>query len=170
MPIIKPVNGNSPQIPDDCYIADNATIVGDVQIGNQCSIWFNVVIRGDVHYIKIGNKVNIQDGAVIHATYKTSPTNIGNNVSIGHNAIVHGCTIKDNVLIGMGSIIMDDCIVESNSIIAAGAVVSKNTKVEAGSVYAGIPAKKIKEVSPKLISGEIERIANNYVKYSKWYE
>jgi carbonic anhydrase/acetyltransferase-like protein (isoleucine patch superfamily) len=170
MPIIKPVNGNSPQIPDDCYIAENATIVGEVKIGNQCSIWFNVVIRGDVHYIKIGNKVNIQDGAVIHATYKTSPTNIGNNVSIGHNAIVHGCTIKDNVLIGMGSIIMDDCIIESNSIIAAGSVVTKNTIVEDGSVYAGIPAKKVKDISKELISGEIERIANNYVKYSKWYE
>jgi carbonic anhydrase/acetyltransferase-like protein (isoleucine patch superfamily) len=170
MPIIKPVNGNSPQIPNDCYIADNATIVGDVKIGKQCSIWFNTVIRGDVHYIKIGNKVNIQDGAVIHATYKTSPTNIGNNVSIGHNAIVHGCTIKDNVLIGMGSIIMDDCIIESNSIIAAGAVVTKNTRVEAGSIYAGIPAKKVKDISKELISGEIERIANNYVKYSDWYK
>ncbi len=170
MPIIKPVNGISPQIPDDCFIAENATIVGDVQMGNHCSVWFNAVIRGDVHYIKIGNKVNIQDGAVIHATYKTSPTNIGNNVSIGHNAIVHGCTIHDNVLIGMGCIIMDDCVVESNSIIAAGAVVTKNTIVEAGSIYAGIPAKKVKDVSQELISGEIDRIANNYVKYSKWYE
>lgn len=170
MPIIKPVNGISPQIPDDCFIAENATIVGDVQMGNHCSVWFNAVIRGDVHYIKIGNKVNIQDGTVIHATYKTSPTNIGNNVSIGHNAIVHGCTIQDNVLIGMGSIIMDDCVVESNSIIAAGAVVTKNTRVEAGSIYAGIPAKKVKDVSQELISGEIDRIANNYVKYSKWYE
>ena len=128
------------------------------------------VIHGDVHYIKIGNKVNIQDDAVIHATYKTSPTNIGNNISIGHNAIVHGCKIHDNVLIGKGSIIMDDCVVESNSIIAAGAVVTKNTIVEAGSIYAGIPAKKVKDVSQELISGEIDRIANNYVKYSKWYE
>jgi len=170
MPVIKPVNGISPQIPDDCYIAENATIVGDVSMGNQCSVWFNAVIRGDVHYIKMGNKVNVQDGAVIHATYKTSPTNIGNNVSIGHNALVHGCTIHDNVLIGMGSIIMDDCVVESNSIIAAGAVVSKNTRIESGSVYAGIPAKKIKDISQELISGEIDRIANNYVKYSSWYE
>lgn len=170
MPIIKPINGISPQIPSDCYVAENATIVGDVQMGNQCSIWFNAVIRGDVHYIKMGNKVNVQDGAVIHATYKTSPTNIGNNVSIGHNAIVHGCTIHDNVLIGMGSIIMDDCVVESNSIIAAGAVVTKNTRVEAGSIYAGVPAKKIKDISGELISSEIDRIANNYVKYSKWYE
>lgn len=132
MPVIKPVNGKSPQIPEDCYIAENATIVGDVEMGNQCSVWFSAVIRGDVHYIKMGNKVNVQDGAVIHATYQKSPTNIGNNVSIGHNAIVHGCTIHDNVLVGMGSIIMDNCIVESNSIIAAGAVVTQNTRVEAG--------------------------------------
>ena len=139
-------------------------------MGNQCSIWFNAVVRGDVNYIKIGNKVNIQDGAVIHATYLKSPTNIGDNVSIGHNAIVHGCTIQDNVLIGMGSIVMDDCIVESNSIIAAGAVVTKNTRVESGSIYAGIPAKKVKDISEELISGEIHRIANNYVKYSSWFQ
>ncbi len=170
MPIIKPVNGKSPIIPDDCYIAENATIVGEVTMGNQCSIWFNAVIRGDVHYIKMGNKVNVQDGAVIHATYKTSPTTIGNNVSIGHNAIVHGCTIQDNVLIGMGSIVMDDCVIESNSIIAAGAVVTKNTRVEAGSIYAGMPAKKIKDISKELISGEINRIADNYVKYSSWFK
>jgi len=170
MPIIKPVNGKIPKIPDDCFIAENATIVGDVEMGNECSVWFNAVIRGDVHFIKIGNKVNVQDGAVIHATYLTSPTNIGNNVSIGHNAIVHGCTIMDNVLIGMGSIVMDDCVVESNSIIAAGAVVTKNTRVEAGSIYAGIPAKKIKDISQELIFGDINRIANNYVKYSGWYE
>jgi carbonic anhydrase/acetyltransferase-like protein (isoleucine patch superfamily) len=170
MSIIKPVNGISPQIPNDCYIAENATIVGDVKMGNQCSVWFNAVIRGDVNYIKMGNKVNVQDGAVIHATYKTSPTNIGNNVTIGHNAIVHGCTIQDNVLIGMGSIVMDDCVVESNCIIAAGAVVTKNIKLEAGSIYAGIPARKIKDISEELITGEIERIAKNYVEYSKWYE
>lgn len=170
MPIIKPVNGTSPYIPDDCYIAENATIVGEVTMGNQCSIWFNAVIRGDVNYIKLGNKVNVQDGAVIHATYKTSPTTIGNNVSIGHNAIVHGCTIHDNVLIGMGSIVMDDCIIESNSIIAAGAVVTKNTRVEAGSIYAGTPAKKIKDISKELISGEINRIADNYVHYSSWFK
>lgn len=170
MSIIKSVKGKSPIIPKDCYIAENATIVGEVILGNQCSVWFNAVLRGDVHYIKIGDKVNIQDGAVIHATYKTSPTTIGNNVSIGHNAIVHGCTINDNVLIGMGSIVMDDCIIESNSIIAAGAVVTKNTKVESGSIYAGIPAKKVKDISQELISGEINRIANNYVKYSSWFE
>lgn len=169
MPLIKSVKGKQPQIPDDCFIAENATIVGEVTLGKQCSIWFNAVIRGDVHYIKIGNKVNIQDGAVIHATYQKSPTTIGNNVSIGHNAIVHGCTIKDNVLIGMGSIIMDDCVIESNSIIAAGAVVTKNTIVASGSIYAGIPAKKVKDISKALISGEINRIANNYLEYSSWY-
>ena len=168
--IIKSVNGKHPQIPEDCFIAENATIVGDVVMGNQCSVWFNAVIRGDVHFIKMGNKVNVQDGAVIHATYKTSPTTIGNNVSIGHNAIVHGCTIHDNILIGMGSIVMDDCVIESNTIIAAGAVVSKNTRVESGSIYAGSPAKKIKEISPELTKGEIERIANNYVMYSSWFK
>jgi len=170
MKIIKAIRGKSPQIPVDCYVAENATIVGDVQMGKECSVWFNAVIRGDVHYIKMGDKVNIQDGAVIHATYQKSPTTIGNNVSVGHNAIVHGCTIHDNVLVGMGSIIMDDCVIESNSIIAAGAVVSKNTVVKSGSVYAGIPAKKIKDVSKELISGEIDRIANNYVKYSSWFK
>ncbi|REE07967.1 carbonic anhydrase/acetyltransferase-like protein (isoleucine patch superfamily) [Winogradskyella pacifica] len=170
MPIIKAVRGKHPQISEDCYIAENATIVGDVTIGKQCSIWFNAVIRGDVHFIKMGNKVNIQDGAVIHATYLKSPTTIGNNVSIGHNAIVHGCTIKDNVLVGMGSIIMDDCIIESNSIIAAGAVLTKNTLVESGSIYAGVPAKKVKAISKELISGEIDRIADNYVEYSSWFK
>ena len=170
MSIIKSVNGKSPQIPEDCYVAENATIVGEVSIGNQCSVWFNAVIRGDVHYIKIGNKVNIQDGAVIHATYQKSPTTIGDNVSIGHNAIVHGCTIQDNVLIGMGSIIMDDCVIESNSIIAAGAVVTKNTRVASGSIYAGTPAKKIKDISQELISGEIDRIAQNYITYSSWFK
>ncbi|WBX73265.1 gamma carbonic anhydrase family protein [Tenacibaculum pacificus] len=170
MKIIKTVNGKTPQIPSDCYVAENATIVGDVQMGKECSVWFNAVIRGDVHYIKMGDKVNIQDGAIVHATYQKSPTTIGNNVSVGHNAIVHGCTIHDNVLIGMGSIIMDDCVVESNSIIAAGAVVTKNTRVESGSIYAGVPAKKVKDISKELISGEIDRIANNYVEYSSWFK
>ncbi|RZW57064.1 MAG: gamma carbonic anhydrase family protein [Flavobacteriaceae bacterium] len=170
MPIIKPVKGKHPEIAKDCYIAENATIVGEVFIGSQCSIWFNAVIRGDVHFIRLGNKVNVQDGAVIHATYKTSPTTIGNNVSIGHNAIVHGCTVHDDVLIGMGSIVMDDCIIESHSIIAAGAVVKKNTHVKAGSIYAGIPAKRIGTVSEALKTGEIHRIAENYVKYSSWFK
>ena len=168
--IIRSVNGKCPIIPKDCFIAENATIVGEVQMGNECSVWFNAVIRGDVHYIQMGDKVNVQDGAVIHATYLTSPTKIGNNVSIGHNAIVHGCTIHDNVLIGMGSIVMDDCVIESNSIIAAGAVVTKNTRVKAGSIYAGVPAKRVKDISTELIHGEIERIANNYVKYSGWFK
>lgn len=168
--IIKELNGIRPEFGKECFFAENSVIVGDVKMGDQCSIWFNAVIRGDVHYIKMGNKVNVQDGAIIHATYKVSPTNIGNNVSIGHNAIVHGCTIHDNVLVGMGAIIMDDCIIESNSIIAAGAIVTKNTIVSSGSVFGGIPAKKIKNISKELISGEIDRIANNYVKYAGWYK
>ena len=168
--IIKSVNGKHPEIPENCFIAENATIVGDVVMGDECSVWFNAVIRGDVNYIKMGNRVKVQDEAVIHATYKISPTTIGNNVSIGHNAIVHGCTVHDNVLIGMGSIVMDDCIVESNTIIAAGAVVSKSTVVESGSIYAGIPAKKIKDISPELTKGEVERIAENYVMYSSWFK
>jgi carbonic anhydrase/acetyltransferase-like protein (isoleucine patch superfamily) len=168
--MIKAVNGKSPQFGKDCYIAENATIVGEVSMGDQCSIWFNAVVRGDVHYIKMGNKVNVQDGAVIHGTYQKSPTNIGNNVSIGHNAIVHGCTIKDNVLIGMGSIVMDGAVVESNSIIAAGAVVTQGTRVPEGSIFAGMPARKIKETPMELREGEIDRIANAYVKYSGWFK
>lgn len=168
--IIKAVNGKHPQIPSTCFVAENATIVGDVTMGDHCSIWFNAVVRGDVHFIKMGNRVNVQDGAVIHATYQKSPTTIGNDVSIGHNAIVHGCTIHDNVLIGMGSIVMDDCVIASNSIIAAGAVVTKNTKVEPGSIYAGVPAKKVKEISPELFEGEVKRIAKNYIKYSSWFK
>ena len=170
MPIIKPVNGKSPQIPDDCFIAENAVVVGEVAMGNECSVWFSAVVRGDVNYIKMGNKVNIQDGAVIHGTYQKSATTIGNNVSIGHNALVHGCTIQDNVLVGMGSIIMDNCVVESNSIIAAGAVVPKNTRVEAGSIYAGVPAPTLKDISEELVSGEINRIADAYIKYSSWFK
>ena len=168
--MIKSIKGKTPAIGEDCYIAENATIVGEVIIGDQCSIWFNAVLRGDVHYIKVGNKVNIQDGAIVHCTYQKSPTNIGNNVSIGHGAIVHGCTIHDRVLVGMGSIIMDDCIVESNSIIAAGAVLTKGTHVPSGSVFAGMPAKKIKDISLDLSTGEIDRIAENYVKYSSWFK
>jgi len=168
--LLKTINGKTPEIGNDCYIAENATIVGEVSMGDQCSIWFNAVLRGDVHFIKLGNKVNVQDGAVVHCTYQKSPTTIGNNVSIGHNAIVHGCTIKDNVLVGMGSIIMDDCIIESNSIIAAGAVVTKGTYVPEGTVFAGMPAKKIKDISPELSAGEIDRIANNYITYSSWFK
>ena len=168
--IIKELNGCKPQFGEACFIAENAVIIGEVSMGDQCSIWYNAVIRGDVHFIRMGNKVNVQDGAVIHATYKKSPTQIGNNVSIGHNALVHGCTIYDNVLIGMGAIIMDDCVIESNSIIAAGAVVTKGSLVPSGTVFAGMPAKKIKDIDQELISGEIDRIANNYVKYSSWYD
>ncbi|MEN9346873.1 MAG: hypothetical protein RLZZ77_384 [Bacteroidota bacterium] len=170
MPLILPVRGISPIMGNDCYIAENATIVGEVTMGDQCSVWFNAVIRGDVHYIKMGNKVNVQDGAVIHCTYQKAPTIIGNNVSIGHNALVHGCTIHDNVLIGMGSIVMDNCIIESNSIIAAGAVLLEGTHVAEGSIWAGVPAKKVKEVSKELFEEEIQRISNNYVMYSSWFK
>jgi carbonic anhydrase/acetyltransferase-like protein (isoleucine patch superfamily) len=170
MATILTVQGKDPQFGENCFIAPNATIAGDVTMGNDCSIWFNAVLRGDVHYIKMGNKVNVQDGAVVHCTYLKHPTTIGNNVSIGHNALVHGCTIHDNVLIGMGSIVMDGCVVHSNSIIAAGAVVLEGTIVEEGSIYAGVPAKKVKMVSEAMITGEINRIADNYVKYSSWFE
>lgn len=170
MPLILPVNGIEPEFGKDCFIADNATIVGDVKCGNACSFWFNAVVRGDVHYIKMGDKVNVQDGAVIHCTYQKHPTNIGNNVSIGHNAIVHGCTVHDNVLIGMGAIVMDRCVIESNSIIAAGSVVLEGTHVPLGVIFGGVPARKLKDITSELISGEIERIANNYVKYSSWFK
>ncbi len=168
--VIKSVNGKSPSIPADCYIAENATIVGDVTIGQQCSIWFNAVLRGDVNFIKIGNKVNIQDGAVVHCTYQKHPTIIGNNVSVGHNAIVHGCTIHDNVLVGMGAIIMDNCTIHSNTIIAAGAVITQNTVVESGTIYAGVPAKKVKDIDQSNFASEIDRISNNYVMYSSWFK
>ncbi|MAW65767.1 MAG: gamma carbonic anhydrase family protein [Flavobacteriales bacterium] len=170
MGLIKEVRGFTPELGEDIYIAENATIIGDVTCGNQCSFWFNAVVRGDVNYIKMGNKVNVQDGAIIHGTFEKSPTNIGNNVSIGHQAMVHGCTIQDNVLVGMGAIIMDDCIIGEKSIIAAGAVLTAKTIVEPGSIYAGVPAKKIKDVPDHLVEGEINRIANNYVKYASWYK
>ncbi|KAA5827818.1 gamma carbonic anhydrase family protein [Algibacter amylolyticus] len=170
MPAIKTVRGNTPVIPDNCFIAENATIVGEVTMGSQCSVWFSAVVRGDVNFIKMGNKVNIQDGAVIHGTYQKAGTTIGNNVSVGHNALVHGCTIHDNVLVGMGSIIMDGCVIESNSIVAAGAVITQNTVVESGSIYAGVPAKKVKNVSEAHVLGEINRIADAYIKYSSWFK
>ena len=168
--LIKTILGHTPSYGENCFFADNATLIGDVVMGDSCSVWFQAVVRGDVHRIRIGNHVNIQDGAVIHATYKTAPTTIGNNVSIGHNAIVHGCTIHDNVLVGMGAIIMDDAVVESNCIIAAGAVVTKNTTVPSGTVFGGMPAKKIKDTSHELISGEIARIAKNYSLYASWFK
>lgn len=170
MPVILPVKGTMPQIPEDCFVAPNATIVGDVVMGNECSIWFNAVVRGDVNSIRMGNKVNVQDGACIHCTYQKTQTVIGNNVSIGHNAIVHGCTVEDNVLIGMGAIVMDRSRIGRNSIIAAGAVVLEDTDVPPGSIFAGVPAKKVKDISQELLSGEVERIANNYLMYSSWFK
>lgn len=169
MAVILPVKGVSPTIGNNCFLAPNATVVGDVVMGDDCSIWFNAVVRGDVNSIRMGNKVNVQDGAVIHCTYEKTKAIIGNNVSIGHNAIVHGCTIEDNVLVGMGAIVMDNCKVGSNCIIAAGAVVLENTIIEPGSIYAGVPAKKVKDISQELISGEINRIASNYLMYSGWF-
>ncbi len=170
MPVILPVKGVLPVMGNNCFIAPNATIVGDVIMGNDCSVWFNAVIRGDVNSIRMGNKVNVQDGAVIHCTYEKTKAIIGNNVSIGHNAIVHGCVIADNVLVGMGAIVMDNVQVGSNCIIAAGAVVLENTIIEPGCIYAGVPAKKVKAISEELISGEINRIAENYLMYSGWFK
>lgn len=170
MALIKAVKGIAPKFGKNCFFAENATVVGEVEMGDNCSVWFNAVVRGDVHYIRIGNNVNIQDGAVIHCTYQKSPVNIGNNVSIAHNAIVHGCTIHDNVLIGMGSIVMDDVVVESNSIIAAGAVVSQGMRIESGSVYAGVPAKKIKSIDPRLLEGQVNRISKSYTLYASWHD
>jgi carbonic anhydrase/acetyltransferase-like protein (isoleucine patch superfamily) len=170
MALIIEVKGIKPIFGNNCYLAPNATIAGDVIMGDDCSIWFNAVLRGDVNSIRMGNKVNVQDGAIIHCTYLKADTSIGNNVSIGHNAIVHGCVIDDNVLVGMGAIVMDHAKIGSNSIIAAGAVVLENTEVEPGSIYAGVPAKKIKNIPEQLISGEINRIADNYVMYSEWFK
>jgi len=170
MALVKSIKGKSPQWGENCYMAENATIVGDVTMGDRCSLWFNAVVRGDVHYIKLGDEVNVQDGAVIHCTYKKYPTNIGNKVSIGHNALVHGCTVHDNVLIGMGATVMDNCVIQSYSIIAAGAVVLENTIVESGCIYAGIPAKKVKTLNKEQTATLIEGIANNYVVYAGWLE
>jgi len=170
MALIKTLQNKTPKFGDSCYLSENATIIGDFECGDNCSFWFNSVIRADVNSIKLGNKVNVQDGAVVHCTYQKAATTIGNNVSIGHNAIVHGCTIHDNVLVGMGAIVMDDCVINENVIVAAGSVVTQGTILESGSVYAGIPAKKIKQLDADLFEGEVQRIANNYVKYASWYE
>ena len=170
MALIKSLRGFKPKFGNNCYIAENATIVGDVIVGNDCSFWFNSVIRGDVNSIRIGNKVNIQDGTVLHCTYEKTKTILGNNVSVGHNVILHGCNIHDNVLIGMGAIIMDNVVIKENSIIAAGALVLENTIIEAGSIYGGVPAKKIKSIEPEHTREMIERIANNYLMYSDWYK
>ena len=170
MALILPVKGIEPKFGNNCYLAENATVVGDVTMGDDCSVWFTAVVRGDVHYIKIGNKVNIQDGAIIHCTYQQAPTTIGNFVSIGHRAIVHGCTIEDNVLIGMGAIVMDNAVIRSNSIVAAGAIVLENTIVESGTIYGGIPAKKLKDLDEKNFKHLIERIGNNYSMYASWFQ
>jgi carbonic anhydrase/acetyltransferase-like protein (isoleucine patch superfamily) len=170
MALIKNLNGNIPQFGSNCYLSETATIIGDVSCGDDCSFWFNTVVRGDVNAIRIGHKVNIQDGAIIHCTYQQAATHIGNRVSIGHNALVHGCTLHDNVLIGMGSIVMDHAVVHSGSIIAAGAVVLENSIVESGWIWAGVPAKPVKKVSAELVSGQIDRIADNYLLYSSWYK
>ena len=170
MALIKTLKGVTPQFGKDCFLADNAVIIGDVIMGDECSIWFGAIVRGDVHSIRMGNKVNIQDNATIHCTYQKASVSIGNNVSIAHNAVVHGCTIHDNVLIGIGAIVLDHAVVESNSIIAAGAVVLENTIVKSGSIYAGVPAKKVKDIPPELVTGQIERIANSYLMYASWYK
>ena len=169
MAIIKPVRGINPVFGENCFLADNAVVIGEVRMGKNCSVWFHAVVRGDVNSIDIGNNTNIQDGAVIHCTYKETKTIIGSNVSIAHNAIVHGCTIKDNVLIGMGAIIMDHSVVESKSVIAAGAIVLSGTIVPQGSVFAGVPARKVKDIG---IEHErvFERTARNYIMYSGWYQ
>jgi len=168
MALIIPVRGFTPQIGKNCFIAPNATLVGEVILGDNCSVWFNAVLRGDVNTIQIGNNCNIQDGAVLHCTYQRSKTILGNNVSVAHNAVVHGCIIEDNVLVGMGAIIMDNAHIGTGSIIAAGAVVPAGAKVEAGSIWAGNPAKFLKPVGGK--ASEIERIANNYPMYASWFE
>lgn len=169
MALIKPLNGKEPKFGKNVYLSENATIIGDVVCGENCSFWFQSVVRGDVNSIEFGDNVNVQDGAIVHCTYLKAATKVGNNVSIGHKAIVHGCTIDDNVLIGMGAIVMDHAHVPSNVIIAAGAVVTENRELEPNSIYAGIPAKKIKSIEPEHTKGIIERIAQNYIKYAGWY-
>lgn len=169
MALILPVRQVTPVFGKNCFLAENATITGDVIMGDECGIWFNAVIRGDVNSIRMGNKVNVQDGAIVHCTYQKAATEIGNNVNIGHKAIVHGCTIKDNVLIGMGAIVMDHAIIESFSIIAAGSLVLENTHVESGYIYAGSPAKKLKAISPEQRK-LLEELADRYVMYAGWYK
>ena len=170
MALIKSVRGYHPKFGNECFLAENATIVGDVEIGNNCSIWFQAVIRGDVNSIRIGNGVNIQDGAVIHCTFEQSKTIIGDRVSVGHKAIIHGCTIKEDVLVGMGAIVMDHVIVEPNVLIAAGAVVLENSHLESGYIYVGVPAKKIKKISEDRFGNTIKRISDNYSMYASWFK
>jgi len=170
MGLIKSVNGKKPVFGKGCFIADNSTIIGEVTAGNHCSFWFNSVIRGDVNPIYLGNNVNIQDGAILHCLYKKSVVKIGNNVSIGHNATIHGAKIHQNVLVGIGAIILDDAEIGENSIIAAGSVVLEKTIIEPNSIYAGVPAKKIKDISPEQTKEMIEKIARNYIMYAGWYQ
>ncbi|NLX72406.1 MAG: gamma carbonic anhydrase family protein [Bacteroidales bacterium] len=170
MALIKKVRGFKPKIGKNVFLAENATIVGDVEIGDDCSIWFNAVLRGDVNSIRIGNKVNIQDGAVLHTLYQKSTIEIGDNVSIGHNVTIHGAKIESNVLIGIGSTILDHAVIGSNSIIAANALVLSDTVVEPNSVYAGVPAKKVKDIEPAQTAEMIDKIANNYLMYAGWYK
>lgn len=169
MAIIKSLRGFIPKIGKDCYLSENVSIIGDVEIGNECSIWFNAVLRGDVNSIRIGNRVNIQDGVVIHTLYQKSKTEIGNNVSLGHNVIIHGAKIEDNCLIGMGAVVLDNVVIGSGSIVAANALVLSNTIIEPNSIYAGVPAKKVKDVAPEQARDMVQRIANDYLMYSKWY-
>jgi gamma-carbonic anhydrase len=169
MALIKSVRGFEPKMGQNCYLAENSTIIGDVVMGKNCSVWFQAVVRGDVNSIRIGDNTNIQDGAVIHCTYNKAETNIGNNVSVGHKAILHGCTVEDNVLIGMGAIVMDHAVVGEGAIVAAGAIVLQGTRVEPGSIYAGIPAKKVKEVSPEMRASFLQT-AQNYIMYAEWFK
>lgn len=169
MPLILPCNDKTPQMGRNCFIAENATLIGDVEMGDDCSVWFQAVVRGDVNFIRIGNRVNIQDGAIIHGTYQKCGTTIGDDVSIGHRAIVHGCTLHRQVLVGMGAIVMDQAVVEENCLIAAGAVVLENTVCHSGGVYAGVPARRVKELTPELFKGQIQRIAQNYMFYADWF-
>ena len=170
MALIKKVRGFEPQFGENCFLVENATIVGDVQMGNHCSVWFQAVIRGDVNSIRMGDNVNIQDGAVIHGTFEKFSTTIGNNVSIGHQAMVHGCTIKDNVLIGMGAIVLDNAVIDENCLIAAGALILENMVCESGGIYAGVPAKKVKSMNPGILKEKFETLAQSYIKYSGWYK
>ncbi|MFB6258014.1 MAG: gamma carbonic anhydrase family protein [Flavobacteriales bacterium] len=170
MALIKTVREKTPELGEDNFLAENATLIGDIRSGSECSFWFNSIVRGDVNAIRLGDRVNVQDGAVIHCTYERTRTLIGNDVSIGHNAIVHGCEVRDLVLIGMGAIVMDDVRIGEGSVIAAGAVVTEGTEIDAGSVYAGVPAKKVKELDRETFKGEVQRIAKNYSFYASWYK
>lgn len=170
MALVKTLRGKSPQLGEECWLAETATVIGDVQMGRECTIWYNAVLRGDVNFIQLGNKVNIQDNAMVHCTYQKAGTTIGNEVTVGHNAIVHGCVIEDKVLIGMGAIVMDNAHVGQGAIIAAGAVVRENEQIPPHTLWAGVPAKQVKELDPEKSEANLEQLANNYVMYSAWYK